>query len=142
MSMSAKRLQFIDANVVMYSLGGPHPLREPCKRILEKIKARSIFVVTNTEVLQEILHRYFSIGRATLGEIAYKSMSQFCAVILPVRLQDTDSALELLKKHKNITSRDAIHAATMINNRIREILSADPHFDLISGIKRIDPKSF
>ena len=74
MSMSAKRLQFIDANVVMYALGGSHPLREPCKRILEKIKARSILVVTNTEVLQEILHRYFSIGRGTLGETAYKSI--------------------------------------------------------------------
>lgn len=140
--MSTKKLQFIDANVVMYSLGGQHPLREPCKRILEKIKNRSILVVTNTEVLQEILYRYFSIGRATLGEIAYKSMSQFCTVILPVRLQDMDSALELLKKHKDITTRDAIHAATMINNGIREILSADPHFDLISGIKRINPMSF
>jgi predicted nucleic acid-binding protein len=142
MSVSEKKPQFIDANVVMYSLGGQHPLREPCKKILEKIKTRSILVVTNTEVLQEMLHRYFSIGRATLGEIAYKSMSQFCTVILPVRLQDTDSALELLKKHKDITSRDAIHAATMINNGIREILSADPHFDLISGIRRIDPMSF
>jgi len=136
--MSSKRLQFIDANVVMYALGGLHPLRDPCKRVLDKIKSRSLFVVTNTEVLQEILHRYFSIGRGTLGEIAYKSMSQFCTLILPVRLQDTDSALELLKKHQNITSRDAIHAATMINNGIKEILSSDPHFDLISGIKRID----
>jgi hypothetical protein len=142
MSMSAKRLQFIDTNVVMYALGGSHPLREPCKRILEKIKAKSILVVTNTEVLQEILHRYFSIGRATLGEIAYKSMSQFCMLILPVKLQDTDSALELLKKHKDITSRDAIHAATMINSGMKDIISADPHFDLISGIRRIDPMSF
>ena len=43
--------QFIDANVIMYSIGGPHPLRDPCKGILDKIKEGAISVVTDTEVL-------------------------------------------------------------------------------------------
>jgi Predicted nucleic acid-binding protein, contains PIN domain len=131
--------QFIDANVVMYSLGGSHPLRDPCKKILEKIKAQKIRVVTDTEVLQEILYRYFSIKKYAFGEIAYISMVQFCAKIFPVRVQDTDRALELLKTSPAITSRDAIHAATMINNGIKQILSTDTHFDLIPEIRRIDP---
>jgi predicted nucleic acid-binding protein len=131
--------QFIDANVVMYSLGGSHPLRDPCKKILEKIKAQKIRVVTDTEVLQEILYRYFSIKKYAFGEIAYISMVQFCAKIFPVRVQDTDRALELLKTFPAITSRDAIHAATMINNGIKQILSTDTHFDLIPEIRRIDP---
>ena len=74
MSISAPQVLFIDANLIMYSIGSPHPLREPCKKILEKIKSREILGVTNTEVLQEILYRYFSIERRTLGEIAYQSM--------------------------------------------------------------------
>jgi predicted nucleic acid-binding protein len=120
-------------------MGGPHPLREPCKKFLEKIKSREILGVTNTEVLQEILYRYFSIERRTFGEIAYQSMIEFCTDIFPVRVVDTDKALEILKRVKGITSRDAIHAATMIHNGIKEILSNDPHFDLIQEIKRIDP---
>jgi len=44
-----------------------------------------------------------------------------------------------LKMVNGITSRDAIHAATMMNNGIKEIISTDPHFDLIHEIKRIDP---
>jgi len=139
MSMSAPPILFIDANLIMYSVGGPHPLREPCKRFLEKIKSREILGVTNTGVLQEILYRYFSIGRGTLGEIAYQSMIEFCTDIFLVRVTDTDKALEILKRVKGITSRDAIHAATMIHNGIREIISTDPHFDLIHEIKRIDP---
>ena len=130
---------FIDANLIMYSIGGPHPLREPCKKLLEKIKSREILGVTNTEVLQEILYRYFSMGRGTLGEIAYQSMIEFCTDIFPVRVVDTDKALEILKMVNGITSRDAIHAATMMNNGIKEIISTDPHFDLIHEIKRIDP---
>jgi len=52
---------------------------------------------------------------------------------------DTDKALEILKGVNGITWRDAIHAATMINNGINEIISTDAHFDLIPEIKRIDP---
>lgn len=140
MSMNVPVL-FLDANLIMYSVGGPHPLREPCKKFLEKIKSREILGVTNTEVLQEILYRYFSIERGLLGEIAYQSMIEFCTDIFPVRVTDTDKALEILKRVKGITSRDAVHAATMIHNGIKEIISTDPHFDLIHEIKRIDPTS-
>jgi predicted nucleic acid-binding protein len=139
MSVSSPSPFFIDANLIMYSIGNPHPLRDPCKRFLKKIKSREILGVTNTEVLHEILYRYFSIGRGTLGEIAYQSMIEFCTDIFPVRVADTDKALEILRMVKGITSRDAVHAATMIHNGIKEIISTDPHFDLIHEIKRIDP---
>ncbi len=138
MSMSVSVL-FLDATLIMYSVGGPHPLRDSCKKFLEKIKSREILGVTNTEVLQEILYRYFSIERGLLGEIAYQCMIEFCTDIFPVRVADTDKALEILKRVKGITSRDAVHAATMIHNGINEIVSTDPHFDLIPEIKRIDP---
>ncbi len=130
---------FIDANLIMYSIGSAHPLREPCKKSLGRIKSREILCVTNTEVLQEILYRYFSIERNTLGEIAYQSMVELCTDIFPVTVADTDKALEILKRVSGITSRDAVHAATMIHNGIKEIISTDPHFELIPEIKRIDP---
>ncbi len=138
--MTGSTFQFIDANLIMYALGGPHPLQDPCKKVFKQIKQGVVFgVITNTEVLQELLYRYFSIRKQTLGELAYSSMIDLCQEILPVTVQDTDRALELLKEYPMITSRDAIHAATMLNNGIKEILSTDPHFDLISGIRRINP---
>ena len=66
-------------------------------------------------------------------------MLKICVEILPVRLMDTDKALEILKTVNGITSRDAIHAATMINNGTKDIISTDPHFDLIPEITRLDP---
>jgi uncharacterized protein len=137
--MSGQIYQFLDANLIMYSLGGPHPLRDPCKGILEKIKNGALQVVANTEVLQEILYRYFSIRKQSLGELVYSSMIDLCEEIFPVTVQDTDRALELLKAYSTLTSRDAIHGATMLNNGIKDIHSTDPHFDLIPGIRRIDP---
>jgi len=137
--MNSAAGQFIDANVLMYSMGGPHPLRSPCKEILRKIKEGRVKAVTNTEALQEILYRFFSIKKYSLAEVVYTSMVEFCEKVLPVTLKDTDLALELLKKSPGITSRDAIHAATMINNGIKDIYSTDSHFDLIAGIRRLQP---
>jgi len=133
---------FLDANLVMYSVGGSHPLRDPCKRVLERTKSGEIRAVTNTEVLQEILHRYFSIGKPDIGEIAYASLIQLCVAVFPVTLAEMNRALELMKANPAITSRDAVHAATMINNGVKEIISTDAHFDLIPGIQRIDPRRF
>jgi predicted nucleic acid-binding protein len=130
---------FLDANVIMYSLGSSHPYKEPCKNILEKIKSGDIRAITNTEVLQEILHRFFSIGKPDIAEIGYSSMIRLCLTILPITIAETNRALELMKTTPAITSRDAFHAATMINNDIKEIISTDSHFDLIPGINRIDP---
>ena len=33
-----------------------------------------------------------------------------------------------------------MHAATMLNNDLTRILSADAHFNTITGITRVDPR--
>jgi len=49
--------RFLDANIIMYALGGPHPLQQPCRKILEQTKSGTLLLVSDTEVLQEILYR-------------------------------------------------------------------------------------
>ena len=54
-------------------------------------------------------------------------------LVYPVTLRDIQRALELLSAYsaQGVQARDTIHAAVMQNNRIRAIISADQHFDLI-----------
>ena len=137
--MNASTHRFIDANLIMYAIGVPHPLREPCRATLRRIKDGDIQVVTNTEVLQEILYRYISLKRQAQAEVAYHSTVGICAQVLPVTHPDLDLALDLLKRHSGISPRDAVHAATMVHHGIKEILSTDSHFDAISEIQRIPP---
>ncbi|MEM2210289.1 MAG: type II toxin-antitoxin system VapC family toxin [Nitrososphaerales archaeon] len=47
-------------------------------------------------------------------------------------------AQEILEKYK-VKPRDAIHAATLIENKITSIVSYDKDFDIIKEIKRIEP---
>jgi len=136
-----KETVFLDANIIMYALGRDHPLREPCREYLEGVKDGDISVVASTEVLQEIFHRYFSINMPLIAEEAYRAMKTFCKEVYPLTLDDIDRALDLLKESPSINARDAVHAATMLNNGIEKILSTDTHFDKIKGIQRISPET-
>ena len=46
------------------------------------------------------------------------------------------------EKYPQITPRDWLHLAVMLNNGITEIISADSHFDDIEGVTRLDPREF
>ena len=123
----------------MYAIGKDHPYKEPCRAVLEQVERDEIDVVTSVEVLQEILHRYYSLNRPELAELAYRSLEKGCEQIFPVTKADLDRAFDLLKVHPDIRSRDAVHAAVMLNNGLTHILSTDTHFDHIAGITRVEP---
>ena len=86
-----------------------------------------------------ILYYFQSIKQLSIGIRLAKDVVSVSARILPVEEIDLSLAIELLESYPKIQTRDAFHAATMIRNGIKEIISTDPHFDLIHEIKRIDP---
>jgi len=51
----------IDSNIPMYLVGAPHPHKADAQRILERLTTEKQRLVTDAEVLQEILHRYIAI---------------------------------------------------------------------------------
>lgn len=131
-------LYFLDSNIIMYTLGGPHTLKTPCVKIIEKIRSGRIQVCTNTEIFQEILYRYYSIDKKVLAHQACDILSNVANPIFPITHEDIIKAMSLLNQHA-LSVRDAIHAATMLNNNVRHILSTDIHFDNIPEIIRIHP---
>ena len=54
---------FIDTNVPMYLVGADHPHKAEATRLLERAASNRERLVTDAEVLQEILHRYVAIAR-------------------------------------------------------------------------------
>ena len=58
---------FIDANVPIYAAGGDHPYKEPCARILRMAAEQPQPFVTDSEVLQELMHRYLASGAVGAG---------------------------------------------------------------------------
>lgn len=130
---------FIDTNIFIYSVGRDHPLRSNCASAIRRIRDQEFRAILNTEIIQEILYRYQSIKELQLGIRLAREAMALSSRILSVTERDLALAIELLESHPQIDTRDAFHAATMINNDIQEIISTDSHFDLIPRINRIDP---
>jgi len=135
----SKSLYFIDTNIFLYSVGRDHPLKPGSVAVIHRIQDGEIMAVINTEIVQEILYHFQSIKQLLLGIRLAKDAVSISSQILPVEEEDLSLAIELLESYPKIQTRDAFHAATMIDNGIKEIISTDPHFDLIPEIKRIDP---
>jgi hypothetical protein len=128
---------FVDSNIPMYVAGRDHPNREPARRFLERVRAGEVEACTSTEVLQEILYRYAALRRLDLAAQVYDLFVQLCPVIFPVTLADTDRARSTLADVRDISVRDAIHAAVMANNDVTEVATFDAGFDQVPGISRV-----
>jgi predicted nucleic acid-binding protein len=128
---------FIDSNIPMYVAGGEHENREPARRLLDRVRRGKVEACTSTEVIQEILYRYASLGRLDLAREVYDLFVEICPVVLDVTLADTDRARDLLCGAPGISARDAVHAAVMLNHEVEWIATFDTGFDRVSGIRRL-----
>ena len=128
---------FIDSNLPMYVAGRDHPLREPARRFLERVRAREVEGCTSTEVLQEILYRYVGLRRPDLATQVYELFVQLCPVVFPVTLADTDRARDLIARNTGGSVRDLLHAAVMLNNAVTRIASFAGGFDSVPGVRRV-----
>ena len=133
---------FLDANVLMYAAGGPHSLREPCRAALQAAIDQRVSLVTDSEVLQEILHRYFTLQKPEIAREVYGAATELCDEVLPVSERTTARARELLLQYRNITARDAVHIAAMEEGGLRRLLSTDSDFDVVDEVQRVDPADF
>ncbi len=128
---------FIDSNIPMYLIGAAHPHKTDAQRLLERCIAIEQRLVTDAEVLQEILHRYAAIGRPDAIQPAFDSLLGVTDEVFPVERIDAEKAKDVLLGSKGLSARDALHVAIMRRYGVSEILSFDTGFDGCPGIKRL-----
>src|SRR5207237_8864117 len=64
----------VDSNIPMYLIGAPHPHKSDTQRLLEKLVSDRQRLVSDAEVLQEILHRYVAIDRRDAIQPAFDAL--------------------------------------------------------------------
>ncbi len=121
----------------MYLVGTSHPHKLDCQRLLERAVAEGSRLVTDAEVLQEILHRYSSVRRMDAVQPAFEALLGIVDEVFALELQDAQRAKELLLGVKGLSARDAVHLATMERYGVRQILSFDKGFDVYPLVTRI-----
>jgi predicted nucleic acid-binding protein len=132
-------LILLDANVLMYAAGREHPHKVPSAELLARVARGTAEAAIDAEILQEILHRYRSLGRPRDGFRLYDLTRTVIPTVLPVTDAVMDEARSLLESHPRLSARDAVHAAVSIVFSADAFCSYDRDFDRIEGLRRIEP---
>lgn len=127
----------VDSNIPMYLVGAPHPHKDAARRLLEAAVARRETLVTDAEVLQEILHRYRAIDRPDAIQPAFDVLLAVVETVLPIELPTVQRAKEVVAAHGQLSARDAVHLAVMEQHGIGRLMSFDAGFDQRTDIERM-----
>jgi len=128
---------FVDSNVPMYLVGAPHPHKADAQRLLERCVADGQRLVSDAEVLQEILHRYVAIDRRDAIQPAFDALLGVVDEVFAMEPDDVLSARSIVLGSRTLSARDAIHVAVMRRRRVGHILTFDAGFDAVPGLTRV-----
>jgi len=127
-----RRFQYFD---VLDRSGAPH--KTEAQVILERLIASGQRLVTDAEVLQEILHRYTAIQKREAIGPASQVTLEMVDEVSPIRKAEVLRAAEIVQHPALMSARDAVHIAAMEHHGVRSILSFDGDFDRWPGLRRI-----
>ena len=128
---------FVDSNIPMYLIGAAHPHKAEAQIILERLIAAGQRLVTDAEVLQEILHRYTAVNKREAIGPALQVTLDIVDEVIPIEKADVLRAGEIVQNPALLSARDALHIALLERHGIRKILSFDADFDRWPGLQRI-----
>ncbi len=133
---------YVETTIFIYAMGAESRFKDPCAHILRAGAADRAVLITSAETLQEVLHRYRSIGRHKEIRATFDAISAAVRRILPVTFDDVDEARRLgerIPSGSGASARDLLHAAVARRQGVREILTVDAGFASIPGVLVVDP---
>lgn len=129
----------VDTTVLVYAVGGPHPLAEPCRRLVEMIGQGTVTAATTVEAIQEFTHvRTRRKGRQDAAAVA----RQYVTLLAPLLTPDEDglqAGLDLFVSHGELGAFDAVLAATARSAGASALVSADHGFSVLDRPVVLDP---
>jgi predicted nucleic acid-binding protein len=96
---------FVDSNIPMYLVGSPHPHKADAQRLIEAAIAGGERLVTDAEVLQEILHRYVAIDRRDAIQPAFDALLGVVDEVFAITTPDVESAKTIVLGQRRLSSR-------------------------------------
>ena len=127
----------VDSNIPMYLVGAPHAHKSDARRLLEKVVSECQSLVTDAEVLQEILHRYVAIDRRDAIQPAFDAVIGIVDQVLAVDRSIAERAKQIVLGYRQLSARDAVHIAVMEHHGIEQIMTFDSGFEGFPGIRRL-----
>lgn len=130
-------MTYIDANVFIFAAGDRTPLGIAARRIIKDIQEGKLSACTCALTYDEVM---WGVRKLLDKEKSYLAGELFLSLphlrLTEVQRETITEAHHFIT-HFDLKPRDAIHLAAMRLENEKEIISEDPDFDRIPGIKRI-----
>ena len=127
---------FIDSNIPMYLVGAHHPNKTRARELLDENFDTNERLVSDVEVLQEILHRYTAIDRRDAVQPAFDVLTSIVDEHFPLDTEDLERAKRIVLT-TSLSARDSLHLAVMRHHGVDRILTFDADFDDLADISRL-----
>jgi predicted nucleic acid-binding protein len=121
----------------MYLLGSDHPHKADARILIERLIAAGQRLVTDAEVMQEIIHRYVAIRKREIIAPAFQLMLDLVDEVFPVEQSNVIRASQIAVMPAQVSARDAVHIAVMEQRGVTSILTFDKDFDRWPGLRRV-----
>ncbi len=129
----------LDTTVLVYAKGAEHPLRGPCRDLIEAIAGGAVQATTSVEAIQEFVHvrarRRDREDAAGLG----RDYADLLSPLLPVDRETLREGLRLFEQVDGLGTFDAVLAAATIASGAEALVSADSGFADVPGLPHVSP---
>lgn len=129
----------LDTTVLVYAKGADHPLRDPCRSLIDAIAQGALQASTTVEAIQEFVHvraqRRTREDAAALG----RDYADLLAPLLAVEGDHLRNGLLLFQRHERLGAFDAVLAATALDMGAIAFVSADNAFGSVPGLPHVFP---
>jgi predicted nucleic acid-binding protein len=128
----------LDTTVLSYAVGTEHPLRGPCRWLLQAHGDGRIEATTTIEVLQEFVH-VRARRRSRQDAVALARQYRAAFSLLVTRAEDLDLGLTLFERQTALGAFDSVLAAVALNRHMEALVSADQAYGELPELPWIDP---
>jgi predicted nucleic acid-binding protein len=129
----------LDTTVLVYAKGAEHPLRDPCRRLVDAISKEEIEATTTVEAIQEFVHvRAQRRDRANAAELG-RDYADLLAPLLTVEEEQLRRGLLLFERIDPLGAFDAVLAAAALDTAAQALVSADGAFAHVPGLNHAVP---
>ena len=135
-------MQFVDANVFLRFLTRDDPVKaERVKELLERAERGEVALLTSESVIAELVFVLSSPKLYNLSRDRIRALLTPILSLKGLKLPQRAAFLRALDLYATTPMDfvDALVIAQMEAGGVEEVYSYDEHFDLVSGIRRLEP---
>jgi predicted nucleic acid-binding protein len=127
----------VDTGVLVYAVGGPHPLREPARDLISAVRAGAVAATTTPDVLQGFLHIHSRRRPRTEVASYAREWLTLLTPLVATTQEDLPPALRLFERYERLDAFDALLAAVALREHA-VLVSGDRAFAEVPKLRFVE----